>query len=59
MTTKKPKPKDEDEAQSQRFLDLAKELEAAGELSPTDDGAALERLFEKAAPPKTPNRNSG
>ncbi len=47
----KKKPKDEDEAQSQRFLDLAKELEDAGDLSPTEDGAALERLFEKAAPP--------
>ncbi len=50
--TKKKANHEEDEAQSQRFLDLARELEAAGELNPADDGSALERLFEKAAPPK-------
>lgn len=48
---KKPPP-DEDEAQSKRFLDLAAELEAAGDLSPTEGEGALERLMEKAAPPK-------
>jgi hypothetical protein len=48
---KKPPP-DEDEAQSQRFLETARALEDAGELSPTDDGAALERLVGNAAPPR-------
>ncbi len=47
---KKPKPKNEDEEQSRRFLETAKGLEAAGELSPTDDGSALERLMAKVAP---------
>ena len=50
--SKKPPP-DEDEAQSKRFLDLASELEAAGDLSPTEDVEALERLMAKAAPPKS------
>jgi len=49
---KKPPPKDEDEDQSKRFLALASELEAAGELSPTEDGGAFERLVRKVAPPK-------
>lgn len=49
---KKPPPKDEDEEQSRRFLETAKALEDAGELSPTEDGGAFERLMSKAAPPK-------
>jgi hypothetical protein len=49
---KKAKPKTEDEAQSQRFLNLAHELEAAGELSPTEDGEAFELLLGRAAPRK-------
>jgi hypothetical protein len=51
---KKPPPGDEDEAQSKRFLDLASELEAAGDLSPTEGEEAFERLVEKALPPKRP-----
>ena len=43
-------PRDEDEAQSKRFLDLAAELEAAGDLSPTDAEENLERVLEQAAP---------
>ena len=54
---KAPKPKrppgDEDPAESKRFLDLAAELEAAGDLSPTEGEAAFERLFKNAAPPRT------
>ena len=49
---KKPPPRDEDEAQSKRFLDLASELEAAGDLSPTEGEGAFERLVGKALPPK-------
>ena len=45
---------DEDEAQSRRFLDLASELEAAGDLSPTEGESALDWLMGKAAPPKRP-----
>jgi hypothetical protein len=48
---KKPPP-EEDQAQSQRFLETAKALEDAGELSPTDDGGAFERLMGKVAPPR-------
>jgi len=51
----KPKArKVEDEAQSRRFLDLAHELEAAGDLSPTEGGEAFERALSKLFPPKTP-----
>jgi len=53
---KSPKPRtknaDEDEAQSKRFLDLARELEAAGDLSPTEGEGAFEQLLDKALPPK-------
>ena len=42
---KEPSPKIEDEAQRQKFLDLAHELEAAGELSPTADGSAMDDLL--------------
>ena len=45
---------DEDEAQSQRFIELAHELEAKGELSPDDDGGAVDRLLRKVAPPRCP-----
>lgn len=51
---KKPPPKDEDPAQSKRFLELASELEAAGDLNPTEGQKAFESLVEKAAPPKKP-----
>ena len=52
----KPPPKIEDPEQSQRFLDLAHELEAAGELSPTDEGDALDNLFRASvrSPTKLP-----
>lgn len=46
---KKPPP-DEDEAQSRRFIDLARELEADGDLSPTEGEGAFERLVDKALP---------
>jgi hypothetical protein len=42
----KPKPKADDPAQSKRFIDTAKEVEA------DDDAEALERAFSKIAPPK-------
>lgn len=45
---------DEDEAQSKRFLELASELEAAGDLNPTEGERVFESLLEKAAPKKTP-----
>ena len=49
---KKAPPRDEDEAQSKRFLDLAGKLEAAGDLNPTDGTAAMERVLKRAAPPR-------
>jgi hypothetical protein len=47
---KKPPPREEDPAQSKRFLDLASELEAAGDLNPTEGEGAFERLVGKALP---------
>jgi hypothetical protein len=48
MTVKHPRrPRDEDEAQSRRFLDLAHELEAKDELDADDDGGALDRLVRR------------
>jgi hypothetical protein len=42
MTAKHPKrPRDEGEVQCRRFIDLAHDLEAKGELDPDDDGSAL------------------
>jgi len=56
MTEKKKRPAgDEDEAQSKRFLDLAAELEAAGDLNLTDGEKAFERLTEKALPKRRKN----
>lgn len=55
MAEKKQAPRrDEDPAESKRFLDLASELEAAGDLSPTESGEAFERLVGRALPPKIP-----
>ena len=53
-TPKPKKPPDEDEAQSRRFLETAKALEDAGELSPTGAEEAFESLLSKAAPPIRP-----
>jgi hypothetical protein len=50
---KKPPP-DEDQAQSQRFIEAARALETDGELSPTGAEEAFERLLSKAAPPIRP-----
>ncbi len=53
------KPPTEDEAQSRRFLEMARELEASdGGLSPTDAEKAFERLIGAAAPSKLPVRDS-
>ena len=46
---KRPPP-NEDEAQSRRFIETAKALEAAGELNPTEAGEAFERVLRKAVP---------
>lgn len=56
-TKKKAPPKDEDEAQSKRFLDLATELEVAGDLSPTEGNEAFERLVDRATPTRKPSRH--
>lgn len=50
--SKKPKP--EDPEQSKRFLEAARELEAAGELNPTEGDEAFERAMEKVAPERRP-----
>lgn len=55
MTTKKPPPQDEDPEQSKRFLDLARELEAAGELDPTEAGETFDRAFRTIAKPAKPS----
>jgi hypothetical protein len=53
---KKPPPRDEDPEESKRFLALAAELEAAGDLSLTEGEEAFSRLVEKVAPPKKQTR---
>jgi len=53
--TKGKKPPLEDQDQSRRFLEAARDLETSdGGLSPTDAEKAFERLMDKAAPPKRP-----
>lgn len=53
MAKAKPKkPPVEDEAQSRRFIETARALEDAGELSPTAGQRSFEALLSKAAPPK-------
>jgi hypothetical protein len=55
MAKKPPKPKpDEDEAQSQRFIEAAKALEAGGDLNPTGAEEAFEQLMDRAAPTRKP-----
>ena len=51
---KKPRPKDEDPEESKRFLALARELEAAGDLNPTEGQRAFERLVGQAAAREKP-----
>jgi hypothetical protein len=51
---KKPPPRDEDEAQSKRFLDLVRELEVGGDLSPTEAEGLFDALVEKALPEQRP-----
>lgn len=49
---KKPKrPPNEDEAQSQRFIDLAHELEAEGDIDPEKAEEAFERVAAQAIRP--------
>jgi hypothetical protein len=52
---KKAKPKDEDEAQSRRFIAMANELEAAGELNLTEGEVAFEREFSRIAKQAKPD----
>lgn len=47
---KKRLPRDEDEAQSRRFLELAAELEAAGDLSPIGADEKVDLILKQAAP---------
>ena len=49
---RKPKPKtaDEDEAESKRFLDLASELEAAGDLNPTEAAEKFDAVARRLLP---------
>ena len=54
MTTKSPpkKHKPSAKSQSKRFTEKVRDLEAAGELSPTDAKEKFERAFKKIVPPK-------
>jgi hypothetical protein len=51
--SRKPAPKPDDKAQSQRFLDIAKEVGADA------DDKALERAFKKIGPTKRRTAESG
>lgn len=55
---KKRPPKDEDPEESKRFIALARERAAAGDLSLTEGEAAFERLVGKAAPTRRPTSKS-
>lgn len=44
----KRKPKEDDPEQSERFRESVRELEAAGELSPTEAEGMLDRLIRLA-----------
>lgn len=51
MTDKKPKkPPETDPDQSERFRKAVRELEAAGELNPTEAEAATERILVGVRP---------
>lgn len=50
----KPKTKPDDPEQAKRFAQTVRELEAAGDLNPTDADEAFERLVRVAIPPRTP-----
>lgn len=53
--TPRPPNREEDEAQSRRFLEAARDAAMTdGGLSPTEAEEAFERLMGKALPPKTP-----
>ncbi len=56
MATRKPKAKPtvEDQAQSQRFIDMARELERDGDLRP-DGEARFEEALKRAPLPPKPN----
>jgi len=56
---KKPPPKDEDPAQSKRFLDLAGELEAAGDLNLTEGEGAFDRLARRVMPSRRVKTSDG
>ena len=60
MAKKRSKPKappDEDAEQSKRFLEFAKELDAAGDLNAAEAGEAFERLARRILTPKQPAGN--
>jgi len=48
MADKKKRPPDEDEAQSRRFIEAAREIETNGGLSPDEAERELERLMVRA-----------
>jgi hypothetical protein len=54
MATKKTAPKFEDEEQSRRFIDTARELEASGDIDVTEGEVAFERAFKKMVPTQRP-----
>ncbi len=54
---KATKPKDEDEAQSQRFMEAARAVEADGGLNPTEAARAVDRLLSNTARLRTQKRS--
>lgn len=52
--TPRKTPADEDEAESRRFVETAREMEADGDLNLTEGEEAFERLIGKALPAKKP-----
>lgn len=54
--SKKPPP-ETDPIQSEKFRKAVRDIEADGELSPTEADAAFERFLNRITPPKRPARD--
>lgn len=50
MADKKKRPPDEDEAQSRRFIEAARALEATGGLDPLEGEQEVDRLLKTGVP---------
>lgn len=54
MADQKKRPPDEDEAQSKRFIEAVRQIEADGGLSREEAEQALDKLIESTVPQRKP-----